>query len=454
MRKSRLTLKFWRRNFSVAKVSLGYSCVPHRQVERNMLARPISSPVVTLLSKSPGASRRTQSLLRSLFGLKPIELTRKEEAGEVEDCLDCIFPSFLRGRNRWDSVASRCPASGTVLHLLSLSGVSDPDTSIDARTKNFPSALSLVSVTQGLAVGDNCTGKDAAASVQESRRVLALRVQEANTTALAIKIVLDNALGRQIDASHLLGSGSLPVLDLPLDDFDDTAYPSSHMWEDPEEGASESFRLREIVLPYFDDATYSDGSSLLSHFGQSALSRPLMGIYQWPKNDVVFRPLPAAKEDLTLPPPSFVFRCDSLDNAQTVIENSGATCAKVGFSGHDRRGQLIVRHELLAGLDFRMCEATKLSSSFAEAQESLLAGSLDDLQNINVMAEGGKRTSADSDSPGRSDAMNGLGDCWVEFRANLRNPSGFWKRKSLVPLKKSHRTQSKRIAKAPDIPFE
>jgi len=44
--------------------------------------------------------------------------------------------------------------------------------------------------------------------------------------------------------------------------------------------------------------------------------------------------------------------------------------------------------------------------------------------------------------------MNGLGDCWVEFRANLKKPSGFFTRNT-----KSNR-QSHKVAKAPDIPYE
>eukprot|EP00551_Chaetoceros_affinis_P019011 CAMPEP_0203734518 /NCGR_PEP_ID=MMETSP0092-20131115/30126_1 /ASSEMBLY_ACC=CAM_ASM_001090 /TAXON_ID=426623 /ORGANISM="Chaetoceros affinis, Strain CCMP159" /LENGTH=107 /DNA_ID=CAMNT_0050618789 /DNA_START=1 /DNA_END=321 /DNA_ORIENTATION=+ len=28
----------------------------------------------------------------------------------------------------------------------------------------------------------------------------------------------------------------------------------------------------------------------------------------------------------------------------------------------------------------------------------------------------------------RLDTMNGLGDCWVEFRANMKQPSGFFKK--------------------------
>lgn len=367
--------------------------------------------------------------------MEPISLPRAGEIGG--DGLDNMFPSFLRGKNEWDSSALRCPSSGTILHLLSLSCRSDDD----GKSKEGVSAdLSLISITPGIEGGQNATEEVAVASVKESRRLLAHRVHEvSHATALAIKIKLYTALGQKIDASQLLGStakSGLPFLHLPTSVCGNSVQPVQYTGDD--DVVSSPFRLRELVLPYSGDATYEDGSSLISRLGDSALSRPRVGLYQWPQNGVAFRPLPAAKEDLTLPPPSLVFSCESLDNAQRAIDDVGATSAKVGFSGHDRKGQLIVKHKLLAGLDFRMCEAENLSSTFAEAEQSLLAGSLDDLQNDNVMAEGGKRR-------GSSDAMNGLGDCWVEFRANIRNPSGFWKK---------DKTTLKRIAKAPPLPYE
>jgi len=381
---------------------------------------PISLPVVTLLSRSPAVSRRTQSLLQSLFGMKPIDMPLKYENGDV---LERAFPSFLGGRNKWESVASQCVLSGTVLHLLSPPFGSDADGNTKDR-KRSPD-LSLLSVTQGVRDGESAADATAAASVQESRRRLALHVRElgSNSVAMVMKMTIGTAMGWQFGASHLFGNGvkeGLPLLDLPSKDGNHNAVPLWQADESAEMRARKSFRLREVVLPYFDDASYEDGSSLLSRFRHSALSRPLVGMYQWPQNSVAFRPLPAAKEDMALPPPSLVFQCESLDDAQKAIDDSGAKSAKVGFTGHDRKGQLIVRHELLLGIDVRICEASNFSSTFAEAQESLLAGSLDDLQSENVMAEGGKGMAADkTDSFGRSDSMNGLGDCWIGEFMNI-----------------------------------
>jgi hypothetical protein len=87
-----------------------------------------------------------------------------------------------------------------------------------------------------------------------------------------------------------------------------------------------------------------------------------------------------------------------------------------------------------------------------------MAGSLDDLQNANVMVEGGNTRSLNDveitvssskaiASKKKVDVMNGLGDCWVEFRANIKRPQGFFDKKA--------RTKTmNRIAKAPDLPYE
>ena len=79
-----------------------------------------------------------------------------------------------------------------------------------------------------------------------------------------------------------------------------------------------------------------------------------------------------------------------------------------------------------------------------------MASSLEDLQNVNVLLEGGQVKNTVSKTTGKElqrasklDAMNGLGDCWKEFRVNIQRPRGFLKG-----------TKYKRVAKAPDIPFE
>jgi hypothetical protein len=110
----------------------------------------------------------------------------------------------------------------------------------------------------------------------------------------------------------------------------------------------------------------------------------------------------------------------------------------------------MVGHYDFQGIDLRYCQSKELSSMFPEAQESLMAGSLDDLQNVNVMVKGGNAQISDNkaiSSHTRVDSMNGLGDCWVEFRANLKRPMGYFEGKS-------RRKPAQRTVKAPDLPYE
>eukprot|EP00568_Trieres_chinensis_P000660 CAMPEP_0183297022 /NCGR_PEP_ID=MMETSP0160_2-20130417/4406_1 /TAXON_ID=2839 ORGANISM="Odontella Sinensis, Strain Grunow 1884" /NCGR_SAMPLE_ID=MMETSP0160_2 /ASSEMBLY_ACC=CAM_ASM_000250 /LENGTH=396 /DNA_ID=CAMNT_0025458747 /DNA_START=172 /DNA_END=1362 /DNA_ORIENTATION=- len=395
-------------------------------------------------------SRQYQSLLKSLFDMDQVP-TSSSVAG---DRLDSILPSFLK--RRWDSVASRCQFSGAVIHFLSLS--SDGDVRKFEESSGEKSGLSLLSVTKG--VGDTedtieCTSD----SIIDSRRSIALRIEreESFPTLLALKLVAFGSLGLEISGRHL--TGSLPLLELPCRSGEKVKLRQCDT-ESRSHGSSLSFRLREVVLPYFDDENSHSGSSVASAFFRSSLSRPMVGLFQWPKSNnsgIVFRPLPAAREDLTLTSPSLVFQCPSLDSAKSRIENCGATTAKVGFRGDGKCGQLLVKHHLLSGLDFRLCEATSLSTTFAEAQESLLAGSLADLQSSNVLAEGGNQRHSGEDFA-RSDVMNGLGDCWVEFRANVRKPSGFFRKaKVFETLKNDGASGLKgggRVARSPDIPPE
>jgi hypothetical protein len=194
--------------------------------------------------------------------------------------------------------------------------------------------------------------------------------------------------------------------------------------------------LKEIAVPAYDFAVYSDSSSLLTRLSSSGLPSPKTGLYNWSSTRI--RPLPTGSEDQRLPPPSLIFHCDSLEDVS--VEEHGAVTSRIGF-GSLGNGQLIVLHKDLPGLDLRYCSSTVSASSFAEAQESLLAASLADLQSTNILLGGGEKAKADE--------RIGLGDCWVEFRANIKAPLGFWRKYAMAKSKSKHR-----IAKAPDLPFE
>jgi hypothetical protein len=365
----------------------------------------LPSPVVSLFSPSPAASRKAQDLFSSLFGLEGKSLEVGQD--ELDDSFQSRVPGFSR---RWDSVALKCPSSGTVIHFCS----------IDSGNENKDSYIGKFSL---LGITASSLGSTSSQDVASFRSLLASHIGNQATN-----IKLRHTM-RSLRPSHLLGSsstGELPLLALPAKE---TNAPRS-------ESSVPLTGLKEIAVPAYDFAMYPDGSNLLTRLSSSGLPRPKTGLYEWTNTRI--RPLPTGSEDQRLPPPSLIFHCNSLEGVS--VEDHGAVTSKIGFGGLGN-GQLIVLHKDLPGLDLRFCSTTEASSSFAEAQESLLAASLADLQSANILSTGGEK--------GKADKRVGLGDCWVEFRANLKEPVGFWRRYAVSKSK-----STKRIAKAPDLPYE
>jgi hypothetical protein len=365
----------------------------------------LASPVISLLSPSPAASRKAQDLFSSLFGLEIKSLDVGQD--ELDDIFQSRLPGFSR---RWDSVALKCPSSGAVLHFCSIDSGNE---SKDSKNGMF----SLLGITDS---SSSSTTSEAVASFRN------LFASEVGSQATNIK--LRHILG-SFTRFHLLGSsstGELPFL----------AFPEKDKFAPQLESSNPSTGLKEIAVPAFDFAVYPDGSSLLTRLSSSGLPRPKTGLYEW--TSTCIRPLPSGSEDQRLPPPSLIFHCDSLEDVS--VEEHGAVTSKIGFGGLGN-GQLIVFHKYLLGLDLRYCASTEASSSFAEAQESLLAASLADLQSTNTLLAGGEEAKADE--------RVGHGDCWMEFRANIKEPAGFWRRYVMAKSKSKNR-----IAKAPDLPYE
>ena len=210
-------------------------------------------------------------------------------------------------------------------------------------------------------------------------------------------------LGFALHASHLLGRNTETLISFKT---------ISEKKNTESRGCFLPNTLKEIALPTYSLA--SNGSNILERLGRSNLHRPVSGLYQYPSGLCV-RPLPAAAADRRLSSPSLVFQCESLERrARYLDECASFTISRVGQTGA-RVGQLIVQHRDFVGFDVRLCESTSYSSMFAEAQESLMAGSLPELQSKHVL-DGVQGT----DDP-NTDRM----DCWVEFRANMKNPGGF-----------------------------
>lgn len=359
---------------------------------------------MTLLSSSPALSRRAQAALQSLFGVAP----QADITSDDDDALDSLFSNPLL-RKQWNSVASKCEVSGTIIHFLSV------QESSENRDTETLSVLSLLGTEDG----------SVEESIRSSRAILAEHM-----TGSVTRVALKHSLGRSLTTYDLLGIGG----GLPLLRAIDSTLASDNT------SASSDRGLKEVALPHFDDAVYDDGRSLLSTLSESSLHRPAVGLYQFKQRGLALRPLPAATEDRVLPAPSFVFRCSDLEEPL----EGGASTGKIGFSGTSRRGQLMVAHPDLPGLDLRLTDLMEYSSNFAEAQEALMAGSLQELQNENVLLEGGEGRQSNA----KSDFMDGVGDCWAEFRANIKQPSGFIKRNPSESVKVA------KIAKAPNLPYE
>ena len=175
--------------------------------------------------------------------------------------------------------------------------------------------------------------------------------------------------------------------------------------------------LKEIVIPTFWSDRYSHNNatlfSTLSNIYQ--LHRPVTGLYQLsPLSQLCIRPLPMAQEDRRVLCPTLVFHSDiqKLDRQQ----RRSKALVKIGCTGKNRYGQMMLPNVLLNGksLNVRLCSALNRSSMFAEAQDSLLASSADELQSQFVLSS--------STVP---DPKTNQTDCWVEFRANLCHPMGF-----------------------------
>ena len=483
-------------------------------------------PVVTILTQSQNSSHRMQKFLQSMFQTKTIisdspssitnEMKQEKDVEDRHDELNRMFHPLFEYYS-FNSSISICESSNTILHFLSIdenlkenSGASDnqnekKNSTLDSNSNKKSSnskerdLMTILAITPGPEAPIKDEGMVYNDYIQPTRDRISSKInydgrkwnsQLFQSLKLA-SIKYSNV--RDISILDLLSS-ELPILDFP------TGIPiRGHEEHNTNVTSNKKFCLREIVLPFSDEATYSNGKSMLQVLSESHLLRPKIGLYQWggdqvdstsnqPTNGIILRPLPSAATDMILPPTTFIFQCHTLDDAEKYVQEqnqlnslrvnvggeegsstlASAPCklTKLGFNGYQNNGQLRIESSEknkikndyssvnTSSLEFRYCDAKELSSSFAEAQESLLAGSLDDLQNVNVMVEGTDKKknkndkkidddASNSENESRIDLMNGLGDCWVEFRTNIKQPSGFFRKGG-----------GRIIAKAPDLPFK
>lgn len=445
---------------------------------------PNIGPIITFLSPSPQRSRSSVEFLNKLFHLPQIQINNasapKPQTGRrSKDCLDELH--FGKdSSSSWDSIACACPTSGTVLHFLSYHSAANERQS--RSTDDIHSPLQLIAIHGPISSGHSEPNFNSSyqTAMIECRRRLAETMGvghfisahsfastfEARLRGLLI-YVMCSVMGRAPQPHWIIpaSNSTIPIFDLaPL--------IPSHATSVPEESIKDEHQykhtdcrgiLREIVLPFFPAV-----SSLQSTLSQSSLSKPLPGLYQYPTGSeygsnefaeigLIVRPLPAAQEDLRLSPPSLVFQCKSLATAQALVEEKlGGRTYKIGWRGNGQLGSLIVSHPSITGLDVRICETPGddwvLSSSFDESQDSLLAGSLEELQSVHVVSEGKHTDSIEKSSTVGDETTVKTGDCWVELRTTMKHPSGFLKKFSSTASFQKPKQMT--IAKPPDLPYE
>jgi hypothetical protein len=404
-------------------------------------SRILHAPVVTLLSPSLSASKKAMNVLSMIGRMEPISSTATEVEGE-DDPLNKIFQSSIPGLSKtWNSIGLYCPISRSVIHFCSLSTATtkkgQKKTENDDEEESTSATISpfaLLSITES-----NTDDNNPMKSIQYCRKLLAQQLEASIPKNLKfnLKYLMKGEVTPIDLLRHNVSADGLPFLS--LETIDKSSSPTTQNTVDTTN--SPTF-LKEIVVPFFDYAEYNDGSTILSKLGQAGTKRPAVGVYQWPTSVTCIRPLPTAGEDKRLPSPSLIFHSNSPDNEIAIanVDKTGIRKAPIGFSGGMTDGQIMVRHEHLLGLDIRYCHQTKVKSAFCEAQESLLAGSLEELQSTNALLSRGEQA--------KDDHRTNNSDCWVEVRANLKQPSGYWTRAS------SKRSGSIRVAKVPDLPYE
>mmetsp|Transcript_8964 Transcript_8964/g.18791 ORF Transcript_8964/g.18791 Transcript_8964/m.18791 type:complete len:410 (-) Transcript_8964:132-1361(-) len=403
----------------------------------------LQAPIITILSPCFTASKKAVSLLSILGSMEQVSFVTDDDSSFSSDkALNNTLKSSIPGFSRsWHSVGARCPVSGSIVHFCSTGNCGAPKEDKEQNSQTTPFSLLAITDTGKSSMNEEYDGDvDVTTAIGQFRNLLASQINEGtalNKTLLSLKGLINGNLTTN-DLLKDISPDGLPLLSIPDRSNNGNDEDGSPPTESKGEQDSSSF-LKEIVVPHFDYAVYKDGSTLMSKLALATTNRPAIGVYEWPNSTTCIRPLPTAAEDKRLPSPSLIFHCESPEDAIRIREH-GFREARIGYGGlGPGHGQVMLLHKDLVGLDIRYCPRSAVSSAFSEAQESLLAGSLEELQSTNILVSGTESA--------KIDERIGNGDCWVEVRANLKRPSNYWQRS-----KSSSRPQ--KIAKIPDLPPE
>lgn len=186
-----------------------------------------------------------------------------------------------------------------------------------------------------------------------------------------------------------------------------------------QQGSSLSL-LREVVL----GASDVDGIVGALHGVAPSAGRP--HVFWLHPGTLALRLLPS-------PMSALVLRAGdrSLVEVKAAMERRGVQAHPIGMTGASA-GQLRLAASELTGLDIRICAAPEgmVSPVFPEGEEVLREHCLDELNpgldengELGINAGGASVPAAQY----RSKPGGAMGDCWSEFRAQMKRPSGFMK---------------------------
>lgn len=121
-------------------------------------------------------------------------------------------------------------------------------------------------------------------------------------------------------------------------------------------------------------------------------------------------------------------RAGGLNKLKEDLRRRGVTFEEIGSTGATE-GQLLLSSHLLRGLDVRLCDADAvLSPYFNEGDEVLREHVIEELNPGLSLPLASMEAGQQANSPAEEYRRMGArtGDCWSEFRSQIKRPGGFF----------------------------
>jgi hypothetical protein len=390
--------------------------------------------IITLLAPNPSAGKRVLQSIAQLtsYGevsrgkdesILPVISTKGEDttlvpladggaATTMSSMLLRRFRRFLLPQPQWHSLSLQ--QGRTIIQCLSLN---HQWLEMDASTtKGGGPPFRVIGIQetndQHTAAADDDNINSAAASAAAAFRAALLEhvYQSVSPANLATAMFF----------SRQLGPAALPLLLDVVPTRSSEIIPTSSSSHD---NVFQDGDLKEVVL-------YE--SLLMPHL----LPSPVTGVNVTPTG-LRIRPLPPAALDRRPTASTLIFhRSTSSSSNESSYDDhdDDRFFRRIGYTGrHGHGGQLLFQHSDNLGLRLCRVQQQPPRSMFAEAQDSLLASSLADLQSNRVLITTKKNDnnmSAGDNDDDDDDPRRNRSDCWVEVRAQMATPATYWKKQS------------------------